>query len=162
MEHLDAVIVSALQGDGRMSFTDLGKATGLSTSAVHQRIRRLEARGVITGYRAVINAEAQGLPLTAFVSVTPIDPSEPDDMPQRLEHLPEIEDCYSVAGSSSYLLKVRVAAPRNLEDLLGRIRLAANVATRTTIVLSTPWEGRPSQAPTSDGATPGQAASGRS
>ena len=83
-------------------------------------------------------------------------------MPQRLEHLPEIEDCYSVAGSSSYLLKVRVAAPRNLEDLLGRIRLAANVATRTTIVLSTPWEGRPSQAPTSDGATPGQAASGRS
>jgi Lrp/AsnC family transcriptional regulator, leucine-responsive regulatory protein len=142
MEELDRRLVSLLLTDGRMSYTDLGKATGLSTSAVHQRVRRLEQRGVITGFRAVVAADQIGLSLTALVSVTPFDPSAPDDVPERLAHLPEIEDCHSVAGDESYVLKVRVGTPADLEDLLSRIRLAANVSTRTTVVLSTPWEGR--------------------
>ena len=79
----------------------------------------------------------------AFVSLTPFDPAAPDDYPQQLAHLPEIESCYSVAGDESYILTVRVASPRALEDLLRRIREAANVSTRTTVVLSTPYEGRP-------------------
>jgi Lrp/AsnC family leucine-responsive transcriptional regulator len=142
MEELDRRLVSLLLTDGRMSYTDLGKATGLSTSAVHQRVRRLEQRGVLTGFRAVVAADQIGLSLTALVSVTPFDPSAPDDVPERLAHLPEIEDCHSVAGDESYVLKVRVGTPADLEDLLSRIRLAANVSTRTTVVLSTPWEGR--------------------
>jgi Lrp/AsnC family leucine-responsive transcriptional regulator len=142
MEDLDRRLVGLLVADGRMSFTDLGRATGLSTSAVHQRVRRLEERGVITGFSATVSPEALSLPLTALISVTPFDPSAPDDVPERLAHIIEIEDCYSVAGVESYILKVRVAAPGNLEDLLGRIRSAANVSTRTTVVLSTPWEGR--------------------
>ena len=124
VEGTDQKILELLARDGRMSFTDLGKATGLSTSAVHQRVEQL------------------GLPLTAFVSIRPIDPSQPDDSPDRLRGLPEIESCWSVAGDESYILKVRVAAPANLEDLLARIRAAANVSTRTTIVLSTPYENR--------------------
>jgi len=84
-----------------------------------------------------------GLPLTAFVSITPIDPSEPDDYPDRLRGVLEIESCWSVAGDESYILKVRVATPSALEDLLARIRSAANVSSRTTIVLSTPYENRP-------------------
>jgi Lrp/AsnC family leucine-responsive transcriptional regulator len=143
VEDTDRTIVRLLARDGRMSYTDLAKATGLSTSAVHQRVRRLEERGVITGYVAVIEAEAVGLPLTAFISVTPFDPSAPDDVPDRLAHLGEIEACHSVAGEESYVLKVRVATPGALEDLLARIRAAANVATRTSVVLSTPYEGRP-------------------
>jgi Lrp/AsnC family leucine-responsive transcriptional regulator len=83
------------------------------------------------------------LPLTAFVSIRPIDTSQPDDSPDRLRHLPQIESCYSVAGDESYILLVRVASPLALEDLLAQIRAAANVATRTTIVLSTPYEHRP-------------------
>ena len=143
MEETDRTIVRLLAADGRMSFTDLGKATGLSTSAVHQRVKRLEKRGVITGYGAGVDHEELGLALTAFVSITPIDPSQPDDYPERLRDITEIESCWSVAGDESYILKVRVAKPSDLEELLARVRSVANVSTRTTIVLSTPYEGRP-------------------
>ncbi len=143
MEDTDREIVRLLSRDGRMSYTDLARATGLSTSAIHQRVRRLEQRGVITGYTATVAPNAVGLALTAFISVTPLDPSAPDDAPERLAGLAEIEACHSVAGEESYILKVRVATPADLEDLLARIRAAANVSTRTTVVLSTPYEGRP-------------------
>ena len=131
-----------LARDGRMSFTDLAKETGLSVSAVHQRVRRLEKRGVIRGFTAQLDPEEIGLPMTAFISIKPIDPSAPDDCPDRLAHLQEIEACHSVAGDENYILKVRVASPSALEDLLQQIRTAANVSTRTTVVLSTPYEGR--------------------
>jgi Lrp/AsnC family leucine-responsive transcriptional regulator len=143
MEEIDRQILRLLSQDGRMSFTDLGRATGLSTSAVHQRVRRLEQRGVIRGYTVVVQSEALDLPLTAFVSVTPLDPAQPDDVPDRLAEVTEIEACYSVAGDENYILKVRVATPSALEALLARIRAKANVSTRTTIVLSTPYEARP-------------------
>jgi len=143
MEDLDRRIVVLLSQHGRMSFTDLGKATGLSTSAVHQRVRRLEERGVIQGYRAVVDHNALGMPLLAFISVTPLDPAAPDDTPDRLRDIDDIEACHSVAGEESYILKARVASPGDLEDLLARVRHAANVSTRTTVVLSTPWEERP-------------------
>jgi Lrp/AsnC family leucine-responsive transcriptional regulator len=143
VEDTDREIVRLLAADGRMSYTDLARTTGLSTSAVHQRVRRLEQRGVITGYRAVVSCDSIGLPLMAFISVTPLDPSAPDDAPLKLAVVPEIEACHSVAGEESYILKVRVATPGDLEDLLARIRQVANVATRTTVVLSTPYEGRP-------------------
>ena len=143
MEDIDRRILTHLAADGRMSFTDLGKATGLSTSAVHQRVKRLESRGLIKAYAAVLDYDRVGRPLTAFISIRPIDPSEPDDSPERLRDLGEIESCWSVAGDESYILKVRVPTPADLEDLLARIRAAANVSTRTTIVLSTPYEGRP-------------------
>jgi len=143
VEDLDRRILALLAEDGRMSFTDLGKATGLSTSAVHQRVKRLESRGVIKGYSAKIDYDELDLPLTAFISIRPIDPSQPDDSPDRLRGVPEIESCWSVAGDESYILKTRVATPVDLEDLLARIRSVANVSTRTTIVLSTPYESRP-------------------
>lgn len=143
MPDIDRQILALLAADGRMSFTDLGKATGLSTSAVHQRVKRLESRGVIQGYGATVDHEQLGLPLTAFVSITPIDPSEPDDYPARIRDIRAIESCWSVAGEESYILKVRVSTPRELEELLARIRAQANVSTRTTIVLSTPFESRP-------------------
>ncbi|KRB74185.1 AsnC family transcriptional regulator [Nocardioides sp. Root190] len=126
-----------------MSYTDLGRATGLSTSAVHQRVKRLEQRGLILGYGATVNYAEIGLPLTAFISIRPIDPSQPDDCPDRLVGMTEIESCWSVAGEESYMLKVRTTSPAEMEVLLGRIRSAANVSTRTTIVLSTYYENRP-------------------
>ena len=143
MEEINATIVALLARDGRMSFTELARRTGLSVSAAQQRVRRLEQRGVIKGYGAVISAEDIGLPLTAFVSIKPFDPSAPDDSPERLKHLAAIEACHSVAGDANYILKVRVASPGALEDLLQQIRAAANVSTHTTIVLSTPFENRP-------------------
>lgn len=143
VESTDRQILELLAKDGRMSYTDLGKATGLSTSAVHQRVKRLEQRGLILGYGATVNHAEIGLPLTAFIAIRPIDPSQPDDAPRRLEEIPELESCWSVAGEESYIIKVRTTSPADLEDLLARIRAAANVSTRTTIVLSTYYENRP-------------------
>ncbi len=142
MEEIDRAIVAALIEDGRLSYTDLAEKVGLSVSAVHQRVRRLEQRGVIQGYGARVDPQSLGLPLTAFIAIRPLDPAAPDDAPERLAHLREIESCYSVAGDDFYLLKVRVASPVELERLLQQIRSAANVTTRTTVVLSTPYEGR--------------------
>ena len=142
LDDLDRQILQLLAEDGRKSYTDLARDTGLSTSAVHQRVRRLEQRGAIGGYAARVDPVAAGLPLAAFVSILPIDPAAPDDAPDRLRHLTAIEACHSVAGTESYILQVRVAGPADLEQLLQDIRAAAGVSTRTTVVLSTPWEGR--------------------
>ncbi|GAA1751012.1 Lrp/AsnC family transcriptional regulator [Luedemannella helvata] len=143
MEEIDRAIVAALTTDGRMSYTDLAEKVGLSVSAAHQRVRRLEQRGILQGYAARVDYPAIGLPMTAFVAIRPLDPSQPDDAPERLASLPEIESCYSVAGEDFYVLLVRVGTPADLERLLQKIRQAANVITRTTVVLSTPYEGRP-------------------
>jgi Lrp/AsnC family transcriptional regulator, leucine-responsive regulatory protein len=154
MEEIDRRIVTLLARDGRMSFTDLARETGLSVSAVHQRVRRLEKRGVLRGYAALVDYDAIGLSLTAFVSIKPIDPAAADDAPDRLAHLSAIEACHSVAGDESYILKVRVASPIALEELLNQIRTAANVSTRTTVVLSTPYEHRTPEPVGQDGGKP--------
>ena len=142
VESTDRQILELLAADGRMSYTDLGKATGLSTSAVHQRVKRLEQRGLILGYGATVNYAEIGLPLTAFIAIRPLDQSQPDDAPEKLVGLEEVEACWSIAGDDSYLIKVRITAPAELEALLGRIRSVANVSTRTTIVLQTYYENR--------------------
>lgn len=143
VEEIDRAIVDALTKDGRLSYTDIAEMVGLSVSAAHQRVRRLEQRGVIKGYTARVDFDSLDLPLTAFVAIRPLDLSQADDSPERLTGLPEIEACYSVAGEDHYLLLVRVSSPLDLERLLQEIRAAANVTTRTTVVLSTPYEGRP-------------------
>lgn len=140
MEDLDRRIVDLLRADGRMSYTDLGKELGMSTSAVHQRVRRLERRGVIKGYAAKVDHALLGDALAAFISITPIEPAAPDDIPQRLRGIAQIEACHSVAGDENYILTVRVSTPAELEDLISRVRAAASVTTRTTVVLSTSWE----------------------
>ena len=146
-DEIDRMLLGELLRDGRVTLTQLASVTGLSVSAVQARVRRLEARGVISGYRAVVDPEAIGLPLSAFVEITPLDPAQPDDAPERLAHLSAIEACHSVAGEASYMLFVRVPSPRMLEELLREIRLAANVNTRTTVALQTFYEGRPPQLP---------------
>ena len=80
----------------------------MSTSAVHQRVRRLEQRGVVKGYTAKLDYSALGQQMTAFISITPLDPAAPDDIPERLHEVPQIEECHSVAGDENYILKVRV------------------------------------------------------
>lgn len=139
----DLDIVAALQEDARATYADIARKVGLSPSSVHDRVRKLEAGGVIKAYRAEVDAQSLGLHVTALVSVMPLDPKQADDLPDRVEGFPEIEDCYSVAGDENYVLKVRTRTPTDLEDLLRRLREHAGVHTRTTVVLSTPFEGRP-------------------
>ncbi|WP_395307811.1 Lrp/AsnC family transcriptional regulator [Mycobacterium sp. AMU20-3851] len=142
LDDIDRILVRELIADGRATLAHLAATAGLSVSAVQSRVRRLEARGVVIGYAARVNPEAVGRMLSAFVAISPLDPSQPDDAPARLRHIDEIESCHSVAGDESYVLLVRVASARALEDLLQRIRTAANVRTRSTIILQTFYEGR--------------------
>jgi Lrp/AsnC family leucine-responsive transcriptional regulator len=142
------LLASLLVADGRSTLKTLGEATGLSVSAVQARVRRLETEGVIRGYFADVTPEAVGLPLAAFISLTPLDPTHEYEIPGLLAGLPEIESCHSVAGDVSFVLFVRVATPTALEALIREIRKRANVATSTTVVLQTSFErrARPSHA----------------
>jgi Lrp/AsnC family transcriptional regulator, leucine-responsive regulatory protein len=143
MDERDLEIISALQSDARATYADVAARVGLSTSAVHERVRKLEQMGTIRSYKAVIDPEALGLFVTALISAVPLDPTQPDDLPERVAEFPEVEDCYSVAGETNYILKVRTRTTSELEDLIRRLREKAAVATRTTIALSIPFEGRP-------------------
>lgn len=143
MEKTDQQILALLLRDGRISYTDIGRETGLSTSAAQQRVRRLEQRGVILGYRAIVDPEALGRMLTAFVSLQALDPSEDSQIPDRLLALPEVISCYSVAGEASHVLLVQVTSPLALEGLLSSIRQLARVVTQTALVLSVPFQDRP-------------------
>lgn len=138
----DRKLAAALVADGRSTLKALAEVTGLSVSAVQARVRRLESDGIIDGYTALLDPEAIGLPLAALISITPLDPAQPDDAPDRLSGLVEIEACHSVAGDDAYVLFVRVATPAALEQLIREIRRRANVSTRTTIVLQTFFERR--------------------
>ncbi|MGW8483235.1 Lrp/AsnC family transcriptional regulator [Microbacterium sp. NPDC055903] len=140
---VDRALIAEVSCDGRVTLAQLSDTVGLGTSAVQSRLKRLESRGVITGYRALVDAEQVGKPLSAFIEITPLDPAQPDNAPELLEHLDAIEACHSIAGAASYMLFVRVASPRALEELIRDIRLAANVSTRSTVVLQTFYEHRP-------------------
>jgi Lrp/AsnC family leucine-responsive transcriptional regulator len=142
-DSVDRTILTAISRDGRATLSQLSDAVGLSVSAVQSRLRRLETRGVISGYRAILDPEQVGTPLSAFIEITPLDPAQPDNAPELLEHLEAIEACHSIAGDASYMLFVRVPSPRALEELVRDIRHAASVSTRTTVVLQTYYENRP-------------------
>ena len=143
LDDRDLAIISALQDDARATFADVAARVGLSPSSVHERVRKLEQQGVIRGYRAVVDPGAIGLFVTALVAASPLDPRQPDDLPDRVREFPEVEDCYSVAGEANYVLKVRTRTTSDLEDLIRRLREKAGVSTNTTIALSIPFEDRP-------------------
>lgn len=145
LDERDLAIIAALQEDARATYADVGARVGLSASAVHDRVRKLEHRGVIRGYRAVVDPQALGLFVTALIAASPLDPQQPDDLPERVRGFPEVEDCLSVAGDANYVLKVRTRTTGELEDLIRRLREKAGVSTKTTIALSIPFEDRPLQ-----------------
>lgn len=147
MESLDRRLLELLATDSSASISELSAQLEVPSSTLHQRIKKLESRGVITGYRAQINQREVGLSLHALVSLTPIDPSKPDDVVEKIRPIAEIESCWSVAGTESYIVKVAVSEPGELEALLAKIRTEANVSTRTSVILSTPFEGRQAQIP---------------
>ena len=143
LDERDLAIIQALQEDARATYADIGRRVNLSPSSVHERVRKLEKVGAIRGYMALVDPVALGLSVTALIAVTPLDPTQPDDLAERVQGFPEVEDCYSVAGEASYILKVRAGTPERLEDLIRRLREKGGVQTRTTVVLSIPFERRP-------------------
>ena len=117
LDATDGVILDMLEKDGRATLSHLSEATGLSVSAVQSRVQKLERRGVIRGYKAVIDDERRGLAVNAYIAVTPIDYSQEAEIPDKL------------------MLTVRVESPSKLEELLNLIHRTVSVSTETTIVL---------------------------
>ena len=142
MDKLDRSILSLLEADARLTYSDIGKRVGLAASSVHDRVRKLERSGVVKGYRAEIDFDKVDLPITSFVSLA-LRPTSPNDIPAKVSEFPLVESCYSVAGDNSYVLIVRAPSTRALEELLDALRAKVEVVTKSTIVLSTPFERRP-------------------
>lgn len=142
MDDTDQKILRALEEDARLTYADVAGRVGLAPSSVHDRVRKLERAGAIRGYKAVVDFEQTGLPITAFVSLA-LRPESPSDIPARIAEFPIVQSCYSVAGDNSYVLLVRAPSTQALEDLLDALRAKLEVTTRSTIVLSIPFEGRP-------------------
>lgn len=143
VDSVDRALIAALRANARATYADLAKLVGLSAPAVHDRVRRLEATGIVTGYHAAVAAAALGLGVSALVGILQSDDVEQDDLAERLAEVPEIEDCWFVAGEEAFVVKVRVPDVDSLEHTLGVLRRIPGVArTRTTVVLSTRWEGR--------------------
>jgi Lrp/AsnC family leucine-responsive transcriptional regulator len=139
LDETDRQIVAFLQSDARMANAEIARRLGMAPSAIFDRIRKLEERGIIDGYEARVNAKAVGLGLTAFIFVRGEDGPGDPKTGQLLARIPEVQEVHHVAGEDCYLVKVRVADTDSLGALL-RERFGAVKSvrsTRTTIVLGT-------------------------
>lgn len=138
---VDRRILRALQRDSRVSMAELGESVGLSASACHRRVRALEERGLIEGYRAVLDAVALGFPMTFFIEVSLSSQSEMalDAFEAAVRDVPEVLECHLMAGQSDYLLRIVARDHEDFERLHRRLlarlpgvaRVHSNMSIRT-------------------------------
>ncbi|MGD0051632.1 MAG: Lrp/AsnC family transcriptional regulator [Vulcanimicrobiaceae bacterium] len=141
LDRTDLRLLEALQRNARSTYAELGALVGLKPPAVHDRVKRLEARGFVIGYAAHLDARRVGYELTAFVSAYCAPDLDYDAFTHAAQAFPEILEIHSVAGDETYLLKVVTRSTVHLDDFLTRLKRIPGVArTRTTIVLTTPFE----------------------
>ena len=146
MERIDAIdvqILTVLQADGRAKRTDIAEAVALSLPSVSDRMRKLEERGVITGYHAVLDPKRLHRDVTAFVTVVSAGSEHYAGFIAGVAAMDEVQELHSVTGEGSHVLKVRVRNTTALEGLLGRLQALPGVrGTRTSLVLTTLKETR--------------------
>ena len=137
LDAFDRRILEVVEGEGRISIAELSQRVGLSKSPVQARLRRLEARGVIRGYRALVDPRAVGREHVAFVEVRLSDTRERAlaAFNAAVRAIPEIEACHMIAGSFDYLLKVRTGGMAEYRAMLAeRISTLPHVAATSTYV----------------------------
>ena len=145
----DARILDVLQRDGRRAYADLGADVGMSGPSAHERVKKLEGRGVITGYAAVVDPRAIGYDVLAFSWVTQAPGTVANDLSEAFAAIPEIEECHHITGEADYLIKVRARDTRDLERVLRRVQSTRDVfQTETDVVFSSAFERRPLHVPT--------------
>ena len=143
MDVTDQRLLEALRANGRATYAELARQVGLSAPAVHERVAKLEASGVITGYHAAVAPESLGASVNALIGVFISDDADTDDISVRLAAIRAVEDCWFVAGEETYVLKVSVPDVAGLEGVIRELNAVPGISrTRTTVVLSTKFEGR--------------------
>jgi Lrp/AsnC family leucine-responsive transcriptional regulator len=144
----DARILDVLQRDGRRAYADLGADVGMSGPSAHERVKKLEARGVIQGYAALVDPGALGYDILAFSWITQAPGTTQHDLTDAFATIPEIEECHHITGEADYLIKVRARDTRDLERVLRRVQATPNVfQTETDVVFSSGFERRPLHVP---------------
>ena len=144
MDETDARILELLQRDGRESYAEVGQCVGMSGPSAHERVKKLEGRGVIRGYSAVVDPTMLGYGVLAFIFIKQVPGTIATDMTGDFVGIDEIEECHHLAGEADYLLKVRATDTRHLERVLHVIQLVPQVfTTETQMVFSSAFERRP-------------------
>lgn len=144
IDDMDARIISALSADSRRSYADVGAEVGLSTAAVHERVKKMLERGVIQRFALQVDHEAVGLNFTAFVAIRNDGGAHCREIAPRLREIAAVQELHSVAGEYDFLAKVRTAQARDLQGVLYQIKSIPGVArTTSTVVLNTEFEGQP-------------------
>jgi Lrp/AsnC family leucine-responsive transcriptional regulator len=145
----DARILAVLQRDGRRPYADLGAEVGMTGPSAHERVKKLEARGVIQGYSAVVDPRALGYDVLAFSWITQAPGTMSHDLTDSFAAIPEIEECHHITGEADYLIKVRARDTLDLERVLRRVQSTPDVfSTETDVVFSSGFEHRPLHVPT--------------
>jgi Lrp/AsnC family leucine-responsive transcriptional regulator len=143
MDQVDRLLLDALRANARATYAELARVVGLSAPAAHERVAKLEAAGVITGYHATVAPEALGYATSALIGIFITDSADTEEIAVALTAIPVVEECWFVAGEETFVVKVRVADVPALEAAIRELNAIKGVArTRTTVVLSTKLEGR--------------------
>ena len=143
MDAVDRQLLDALRSNARATYAELARLVGLSAPAVHERVAKLEAAGVITGYHAAIAPEALGYAMNALIGIFITDSADTDEIAAGARRDAVVEDCWFVAGEETFVVKVGVPDVAGLEATIRRLNAVPGVArTRTTVVLSTKFEDR--------------------
>jgi Lrp/AsnC family leucine-responsive transcriptional regulator len=143
MDDVDRKLLAALRGNARASWAELARSVGLSAPAVHERVSKLESSGVITGYHAAIDPAALGRSMNALIGIFITDDADTDHVAADLAKLPEVEDCWFVAGEETFVVKVCAPDIGGLEQVIRTLNSVPGIArTRTTVVLSAKFEDR--------------------
>ncbi len=148
MDATDRKLLDALRGNARATYAQLAQLVGLSAPAVHDRVSKLEAAGVITGYHAALAPESLGYAMNALIGVFITDGADTDEVAEGLAALPVVEDCWFVAGEETFVVKVGIPDVAALEATIRELNGINGIGrTRTTVVLSTKFENRVPVAP---------------
>jgi Lrp/AsnC family leucine-responsive transcriptional regulator len=142
LDEIGTKILMNLQKNARISFSELARIVGLSSPAVAERVHRLEQSGYITNYRAVLNSDKMGFPITAFINMTinGINGLKLKDMNEKIAAIPEVVEAYHLSGNYGFMLKALANSVEHLESVINKLNDFAE--TTTSVVLSSPIASR--------------------
>lgn len=140
IDSIDRKLLDVVQSDARLSFREIGRRIGMSTPAVADRIRRLEAAGVIRGYAALVDPVALGREIGAYIRLTVSD-KDFQRVTGLCRSLDAVMECHHITGEESFVIRVAVASIAELEDIISRFRKIGPA--QSSVILSSPVDGKP-------------------